>query len=186
MCRTALTARLLHLCDAQHRAVATYDTHAVLVHADDGSGNVFFAEGFVGLCRPNFERLFHVGTHAAGRRIKRAYFARDNLRRLCPIDFCFRLVDFFGVAYAVGWLWCGLRCSAVAQLTQIVHDHARAHFGQFIVQCGGGVLFGHGQAFDCEHIAGVQPRVHLHQRDAGVGVACLNRSVNRCGAAPAG
>ena len=171
MCRTALTARLLHLGDAQHRAVATYDAHTVLVHADDGSGSVLFAEGFVGLCRPNFERLFHVGTHAAGRRIKRAYFARDSLCRLCPIDFCFSLIDFLGVADAVGRLRRGLRRSAVAQLTQIVHHHARAHFGQFIVQCCGGVLFGNGQAFDCEHIASVQPRVHLHQCDAGLGVA---------------
>ena len=127
------------------------------------------AVGYFGIAY--FERLFHVGTHAAGRGIKRAYFARDSLCRLCPIDFCFRLIDFLGVADAVSWLRRGLRRSAVAQLTQIVHHHARAHFGQFIVQCRGGVLFGNGQAFDCEHIASVQPRVHLHQCDAGLGVA---------------
>ena len=40
-------------------------------------------------------------------------------------------------------------------------------------------------AFDHQHVAGVEPGIHLHDRDAGARVAGLDRALDRRGAAPA-
>ena len=59
------------------------------------------------------------------------------------------------------------------------------------MQAAGGVGIGIGggvdwQTLDAQHVAGVQARVHLHDRDAGLSVPSFNRAVDGRRAAPTG
>jgi hypothetical protein len=88
------------------------------------------------------------------------------------------------VADAFGRL--GLRAQAATggQL-QRLDDQAPAQRGQAVVQAGRGVGLGDGQALFQQHVAGVQARIHLHDGDAGLGVAGLDGAVDGRRAAPA-
>jgi hypothetical protein len=68
---------------------------------------------------------------------------------------------------------------------QRAHDQAGAERGQAVVQAGSGVVGQDGLALDQQHVAGIEAGVHLHDRDAGLGVAGLDRAMDRRGAAPA-
>ena len=53
------------------------------------------------------------------------------------------------------------------------------------MQAGRGVGGAYGQALDQAHVAGIQAGIHLHDGDAGLGVAGFDRAVDGRGAAPA-
>ncbi len=53
------------------------------------------------------------------------------------------------------------------------------------MQQAGGVVEGDGLALGQQHVAGVQARVHLHDGDARLGIAGLDRAMDGRGAAPA-
>jgi hypothetical protein len=69
---------------------------------------------------------------------------------------------------------------------QRVEDQARAHFRQAVVQVCGGFLCTDGGGFPQQDRAGVEACLHLHDADAGFGVARHDGAVDRGRAAPAG
>ena len=70
--------------------------------------------------------------------------------------------------------------NAAADLVPSLAEHREA-----IVQATGGVVLANRQGFRQQHVAGVQPRVHLHDGDAGLGIPGLDGAVDGRSAAPA-
>ncbi len=133
---------------------------------------------------PQLDRLAVRLEAGARERIEGADAAFDDVGRQRPGDRRLGLGDLVGIAGA------GLRLRHRPQpagggVGQRLHDHARAERGQAVVQLAGGVVEPDRLAFDQQHVASVQAGVHLHDRDAGLGVAGLDRAVDRRGAAPA-
>jgi hypothetical protein len=70
-------------------------------------------------------------------------------------------------------------------LVQRQHDQLAPQIGQPVMQRAGGVTPGDGRGVHEQHVAGVEPGVHLHDGDAGLGVAGFDGAVDRRSAAPA-
>ena len=118
--------------------------------------------------------------------MKRTDATLQHQRRLAKIKHSF-LFGYFGRVADTG-LGLGRRGQDVTlrQLHERIDDHACAQRSQSVMQRGRGVigrdrLAGHG-----DHGAGIETFIHLHQGDAGFGIARLNGTMNRCGTSPAG
>ena len=92
------------------------------------------------------------------------------------------LFDLVRIGHALRGLGCALQAFQVFQ--RLNHQRTAGH-GQAVMQTGRGVMRQNRLGVHGQHVAGVQARIHLHQRDARVGVAGLNGPVNRCRTAPA-
>ena len=102
-----------------------------------------------------------------------------------PVDLALGLLDLVRVGHALGRLGHGLQAATGGQL-QRFHDHAATQVGQAVVQHRCGVGGRDGGFFDQQHVARIQPCVHLHDGDAGFGIARLDGAVDGRSATPAG
>ena len=89
-----------------------------------------------------------------------------------------------GIGDAIGRLHDGLEAAAGCD-AQCLNDQLPTHLREFVVQTGRGVDAGNRQAFGEQHVARIQPSVHLHDGDAGLRIARFDGAVNRRCAAPA-
>ena len=101
-----------------------------------------------------------------------------------PVDAQFLLVDLGGVGDT------GLRLRledqpSGGQIIQRRHDGLGADVGQTVVQGAGGIGLKDGHHVTRPHRARVQPRFHLHDADAGLGIASLDGPLDGGRAAPA-
>ena len=120
----------------------------------------------------------------AGKRRQPADMVVHLLPRLRPVDARLGLVDLRRVGDAVGGLRRELQRAALqrasARAIRSAPSRASASCNSPAVMSGPiGMRSTH------RHRAGVEPLVHLHHRDAGLGVARHDRAVDRRGAAPA-
>ena len=76
------------------------------------------------------------------------------------------------------------QAAAGSQFQRFDHQ-AATQGGQALVQGGGGVGRGNGQALGDQHVSGVQPCIHLHDGHARFGIARFNGAVNGGRSAPA-
>ena len=118
-------------------------------------------------------------------RIEGADLVRQRRRRLRPVELRLVLVQLVRVGRAVLRLRTRQRHDAGAQQAQAVVQHLRAEIGQAVVQLAAGVVFADDERLRQQHRAGVETFLHLHQAHAGVGVAGLDRTLDRRRAAPA-
>ena len=118
------------------------------------------------------------------RRIEGTYVTTHFHGGARPVDAQLFLVDLGGVGDT------GLRLRLEdqppgRQFIQRRHDGPGADVGQTVVQGAGGIGLEDGHDVTCTHRARVQPRFHLHDADAGLGVASLDGPLDRGSAAPA-
>ena len=124
------------------------------------------------------------GEGTTGEWVEGAHAPGDHVGRQRPVDRCFGLLDLVGIGDA------GLGLRGAGQATagghlQSFDDQPSAQAGQAVVQHGRGVVGTDGLALDQQHVAGVQSRIHLHDGDAGLGIAGLDRAVDGGGPTPA-
>ena len=121
-------------------------------------------------------------TRHTRKRIKGAHPPLHHGGRPGPVHTGFGLFNFVCIGHTLARLHLRLK---PPHLREGLHDHAATQVGQLVVQHSGGVCGLNRQALAQQHVAGIQPRVHLHDSHAGDGIARFNRAVNRCRAAPA-
>ena len=125
--------------------------------------------------------------HAAGtrKRVKGADTAFNHGGALGPINRRFVLFNLVGVGDAfsrlLDWPEPATRCDLKG-----FNHQTPAQCGQFVMQGWGGVMRCNVLFFYQQHVARVQPGVHLHDGDACDSIARLNGTVNRRCTAPAG
>ena len=118
------------------------------------------------------------------RRIEGTYVTTHFRGGARPVDAQLFLVDLGGIGDA------GLRLrledqAARGQLIQRRHNGLGANVGQTVMQGAGGIGLEDGHHVTCAHRPRVQPRFHLHDADAGLGVASLDGPLDGGRTAPA-
>jgi hypothetical protein len=117
-------------------------------------------------------------------RPERPYRALELDRRPRPVEYALVLPDLARVRHAV--LGLGQRaCTASREVGERGNDHFGAEIGKPRVQAARVVIFAYRECALGEYRTGVEPRVHLHDRNPGLAVACEERALDRRCAAPA-
>ena len=102
---------------------------------------------------------------------------------LLPVNLRLGLVDFV----RIGDTFFSLRYWAEAATGchfKPLHNQTPTQVRQLVVQTGRGVIGSNQLLFYQQHVARVQPGIHLHEGDTRLNIACFYGSVNRCCAAP--
>ena len=121
-------------------------------------------------------------TTAPGKGVEGAQLARQHGGRLGPVEPGLGLVDLAGVGDAGLGLHHGKQLIETRQ--GVDHEFA-AQCGKAVVQAAGTVLRIDGHGLGQQHGAAVESGFHLHDGDAGLRVARLDRAMDRRRAAPA-
>ncbi len=103
-----------------------------------------------------------------------------------PVEACLGLVQLVRVGDAILRLRLRQRMDAGTQQAQAVGKHLCAQLGKAVMQLAAGFLRPDRRALLQQHRAGIEPCLHPHQADPGLGIAGLDRPLDRRGAAPAG
>mmetsp|Transcript_6682 Transcript_6682/g.27948 ORF Transcript_6682/g.27948 Transcript_6682/m.27948 type:complete len:400 (+) Transcript_6682:401-1600(+) len=133
---------------------------------------------------PDLDGLAGQRRDTAGEWVEGTQPALDHGRRLRPGYRALGLFDLVGIGHALGRLG-RLRQATAGRQLQRLDDEPPAQRGQAVVQRGGAVGRADGLACHQAHGPGVEPGVHLHDGDPGLGVAGLDRAVDGRRAAPA-
>ena len=133
---------------------------------------------------PDLQALAGDVRRAARERVEGAHAALQRLGAQTPVDRRFGLVDLVGVGDALVGLPARVQAALLGQ-RQRLHDQPRALRRQAVVQRRGGVVGTDLAGLGEQHVTGVEAGIHLHDGDAGAGVAGLDGAVDRCCAAPA-
>ena len=119
-----------------------------------------------------------------GRRVVGADFAVKGGDGCVPVKARLGFVEFVRVGDAVCRL--GRRLAGLREdVRHGAQQGGAAERHQAVVQAGGGVVGGDGQARFCPDRAGIQAFIHLHDADAGLRVACFDGALDGGGTAPA-
>ena len=134
--------------------------------------------------RPKLDGLGPECADSDWKRLKSAYAPLDQRCRLRPVDHGFQFFNFVGISHAFRRLWRANQAAASGHFKRFNHQPATQR-SEFVVQGFRGVQRLNRELLNQQHVAGVEPRIHLHDGDAGMGIAGFYRPVNRCGASPA-
>jgi hypothetical protein len=130
---------------------------------------------------PDLDRATSQTGRSAGKRIEGPDLPGQLDGRQSPVNCSFRLFDLGGIAHS----FLRLRAWQQRQALQRFDDQAGTECGELVVQCRCRIVLSDGQAFCKQQRAGIQPCLHLHDADAGLGIAGENRPLDRCRTAPA-
>ena len=134
---------------------------------------------------PYLDRFARERRMRTGNRVERPDLPIDHPRGVAPVDGCLGLCDLRRVRDACGRLRRPGNRHARRQATQHADQRAGALGRDAIEERGGRIAGADGDAHGVEHRAGVEPRLHLHDRRARFLVAGKQRALNGRRAAPA-
>ena len=117
--------------------------------------------------------------------IESAHAVGERDRRQRPVEPGFGLVELVGVGDALRRLRLRHRTHAGAHQLEAVFQHFGAERGEPVVQGAAGIVRRDRRRQGKQHRAGVETRLHLHQRDARLRVAREDRALHRRRPAPA-
>jgi hypothetical protein len=120
--------------------------------------------------------------HRTGEGIEGADLARQDRRRLVPVEPGLGLVDLFGIGDAVAGLCHG---DKLIEARQCFDHQFSAQRRKAVVQAAGAVLRVDGDGAGQQHGTGIETGFHAHDGDAGLRVSSLDGAMDRRRAAPA-
>src|SRR6266446_8216313 len=181
--------RPLHLRHTQTPPTASY-AHEVTVYGDDRTRMITFIVFFwldrrrlrLRLQDPQRLTVQRGFSHRPG--IEGPDLALDLEGVAAPVDPCLGLPDLGRVRDTLEWLRADPE-RAGSQSLERLHKRRRAEARERGVERTAGVARGNGEPPLQQYGACVQTRVHLHDRDAGFGVAGEQGSLDGCRSAPA-
>jgi len=140
------------------------------------------------LCRPDLQqqlRFAHQPGPGPWDRVEGADAIGQIAGRQRPIKPLIAALDAGGVADACERLRVRLK-AAEDKLIDRLDDQLRAELGQAVVERATGLRLADRQRAGQQHRAGIEARIHLHDRDAGLSITSLDRPLDRGGPTPAG
>ena len=137
----------------------------------------------MGLCLPDLDGIVLVLKLQSGERCECAHAAGNDFCALIPVNSTFGFQKLFCIKHA----FLGLRSAfEIAGLFKRFDQKLCPDAGKLLCKRQMRIVIGDFRLFHEHHGTGIEPQLHLHERDACFSVACLNRAGNRRCAAPAG